>query len=958
MGMGRRYAHAIAGRAITSLKATYMRNRLALYIALILGSSVPLAAFAQASATAPHSTAAIAPMQLAKALENFSQEAGLQIVYGSDIPDNIRSPGAQAGVTPEQQLRQLLAGTGLSYRFVTPNTVTIVPGNVATNAGNPASAAVPTAGSAGADTTGGSATSNEDKSAKDLARVVVTARSGVDVRTRAQTSYSITTIDEDRLRMQAPTSVADAVKSVPGFWVEDSGGEASGNIRARGIPVDGFGSVNLLEDGIPVQHDPALGYLNADQAFRLDETIDRVEVVRGGPSSIFYSNAPAGAINFIPRQVDDTPDGLVKYTAGNYGLGRLDFWYGTPLGDGWKFSTGGFFRVDHNIRNPGFNGDNGGQLRATLSKQFENGDFSLDVKRLDDRVYFDLGIPMYRDPSGDLVSVPGFNGNYGTVAGPETEHMQLQQGNGSYYNFDNSLGTDVHRTQVTLKFDYNLWDDWKLAESLRYSDTDTVRNGVYPNSIETASAFLASAQAHIKQYYPNAAGAELQYVGSGALFNNANQNGNGLVILGGLRGITMPVNELTSDTRLLRKFRFGDQTHDVTLGYYHAYFNQSFDRYSSTVLLDTANNAKLLNLVAVNAAGQAIGSLTDGGIYNNGYEWAHAHGTSNTDAFYLSDEWQVTDKLRIDGGARWERVNTTGWTELPATVNLGTPWSAAILTGSGQYADYDHSFNKLGWTLGANYQFTDHQGVFARYTSTFRLPNLSSYITTPTATPITQTMVLPEVGYKFANRFIETYETFFYTRYNNVGFSNYVFNPTSGASTAQTGYADTETYGLELEGTIYPSKFFDLQYSATLQDPRYKGLRYTTLQAGAPVLLDYNDDQLIRVPRKSFRLVPGVNLLDNKLRLQMAWEYEGKRYSDTANSVVLPQYDTLSFSARYQATPNLSFFVYADNITNSLGLTEGNPRSGELKSSDAGASVFIARPLLGRSFRASVMYRF
>jgi outer membrane receptor protein involved in Fe transport len=702
-----------------------MRHRLALSIALVLGTGLPLAAYAQA---ATH-TSAIAPKPLARALDDFSREAGLQVVYGSEVADSLRSPGAEAGLTPEQQLRQLLAGTGLTYRYVTPNTVTIVPGNVAANAGNPASAAVATAGNAGADAINPAA-SAPDKTTKNLDRVVVTARSGVDLRTRAQTSYSITTIDEDRLRMQAPTSVTEAVKSVPGFWVEASGGEASGNIRARGIPVDGFGSVTLLEDGVPVQHDPALGYLNADQAFRLDETIERVEVVRGGPSSIFYSNAPAGAINFIPRQVDDMAEGLVKYTAGNYGLGRLDFWYGTPLADGWKLSTGGFFRIDHNVRNPGFNGDNGGQLRATLAKQFEQGDFSLDIKRLDDRVYLDLGLPMYRNPSGDLVAVPGFNGNHGTVAGPETEHVQLQQGNGGYHNFDNRRGTDVQRTQLTVKFDYQLGDGWKLAENLRYSDTDTQRNGVFPNAVETPAALYASAQARLKKYEPGAAGMQLQYVDSGAVFG-PNQNGNGLVLLGGLRGVTMPVTEATGDTRLLRKFQFGDQTHDVTLGYYHAYFKQSFDRYSSVVLLDAEQNAKLLNLVAIDAAGQPLGLLSNDGIYNNGYEWAHAHGTSKTDAFYLSDEWQINDKLRIDGGARWERVNTTGWTEGSATVNLGTPWSSGILTGSGQYASYDHDFNKLGWTLGANYQFSDHQGVFARYTSTFRLPNLSSYITTP-----------------------------------------------------------------------------------------------------------------------------------------------------------------------------------------------------------------------------------
>jgi outer membrane receptor protein involved in Fe transport len=63
-------------------------------------------------------------------------------------------------------------------------------------------------------------------------------------------------------------------------------------------------------------------------------------------------------------------------------------------------------------------------------------------------------------------------------------------------------------------------------------------------------------------------------------------------------------------------------------------------------------------------------------------------------------------------------------------------------------------------------------------------------------------------------------------------------------------------------------------------------------------------------------------------------------------------------SARYDATPELSLYFYADNIFNSLGLTEGNPRAGELASSDVGANTFIARPLLGRSFRAAVMYRF
>ena len=809
-----------------------------------------------------------------------------------------------------------------------------------------------------ATTTPNSATASGSAKPKDLDSVVVTARSGVDTRTKAETSYSVTTIEEDRLRMQAPTSVTEAVKSVPGFWVEASGGEASGNIRARGIPVDGYGSVNLLEDGVPVQHDPALGYLNADQAFRLDETIERIEVVRGGPSSVFYSNAPAGAINFIPRQVDGEAEGLVKYTTGNYDLNRLDFWYGTPLGSDWKLATGGFYRIDDGIRRPGFHANDGGQLRATLSRDLDGGQLSFDVKHLDDKVALYLGIPMYTNANGDIRAVPGINGNYGTLAGPDTEHVTLTQGDGSGYDFDNSEGTHVTRTQYTMKFDHELGADWKFAEDLRYSNTKTLRNGVFPNAVEGTDTLFAQAQPALANF-PGTTGYQLQYVNTpGKVFDNANQNGNGLVIVGGLRSVTMPVDEITSNTRLLRKFDLGGQTHDVTLGYYYAHFNQDFDRFSSSVLLDAANNASLLDLVAVDASGNPVGTLTDNGIYSNGYEWAHASGTSATHAFYLSDEWQVTDKLRIDGGARWEKVNTKGWTELSQTVNLGTPSTANVLTGSGQTASYDHSFDKLGWTLGANYQFSERQGVFARYTSTFRLPNLSSYITSPNATPIIQTMDLGEAGYKYSDRYMDLYATAFYTKYNNVGFSNYVFDINTGASTAQTGYADTRTTGLELEGTFYPSPLFDVQYTATLQKPEYKGLRYTANVAGAPVLIDYNDNQLIRVPKVSYRVVPGFNLLDGKLRLQMSYEHEGKRYVDTANSVVLPSYYTIGASVRYQATPKLSIFLHADNLNNSLGLTEGNPRAGELNSSDAGASVFLARPLLGRSFRGSVMYRF
>ncbi|MCD7097871.1 TonB-dependent receptor [Stenotrophomonas sp. MMGLT7] len=809
--------------------------------------------------------------------------------------------------------------------------------------------------------------------AKDLDAVIVTGRSGVDSRTKAETSYSVTNIEEEALRLQAPTSVTEAVKSVPGFWVESTGGEASGNVRARGIPIDGFGSVTLLEDGVPVVHDPALGYLNGDQAFRLDETIERVEVVRGGPSSVFYSNAPAGAINFIPRQVGDEPSGIFKYTVGDYGLNRVDVYYGAPLGNGWKLGMGGFYRVDDGIRDPGYRANDGGQFRFNLAREFDGGRISFDAKHMDDRVMLYLGIPMHRNGSGDIVGVPGFDAHYGTVAGPETRYLRMKTGDGSLYDFDNADGTHVKRDQGTIKLDLDLGADWKLAQALRFSKTDTTRNGVFPNALSPAATFLEQQQSLLAGV-PGATGLQLRYITSPSqVFDPASQNGTGLMIMGGLRGLTMPVREFGSDTRLMRKFQFGGQSHDVTLGYYYATVSEDFDRYSSTVLLDAQDQARLLDLVAVDAAGNVLRTFSDNGVWRYGYEWENASGQSTTQAFYLSDEWQVSDALRLDAGLRHEKIDSDGWAEVRQTVDLGTLATSSVLTGSGRYVRYDQSSSKTGWTVGANYQFDDRQGVFARWSSAFRLPSLGSYLTRNSNCPlatleacgaanggnaITQTMDLGEVGYKFNGPLFNVYATAFYTKFDNVPFSNYVYDPDTGVSVNQQGYAGTRTWGLELEAGWYPTHWFDAQLTATWQDPRYKGLKYSELVDGAPVLRDYVDNQLIRVPRLSTRLVPGVNLLEQKLRLQLSWEWEGKRYVDTANSVQLPSYDVLNFSARYEVSDRLSLYGYIDNVTNSLGLTEGNPRAGELQNADVGASSFIARPLLGRAYRLALMYRF
>ena len=789
-----------------------------------------------------------------------------------------------------------------------------------------------------------------------LNEIIVTGRAGALNRTKLQTSYSVTSIGYNALSLQEPTSVTETLKSVPGFWVEASGGEASGNVRARGVPVDGFGSIQLLEDGIPVQHDPALGYLNADQAFRFDETIQSIEVVRGGPSSVFYSNAPAGAVNYIPRAVGDRTEGIIKLGLGNDNFNREDFWLGAPVGDGWKLSTGGFYRTGAGARNPGYTGNHGGQIRASLGKSWERTSLNIDYKQLNDNVVFYTDMPMTYNTKGKIVAVPGYNGNYGAIAGPETERMNMIQGDSSLYHYDNTVGTSVNRSQVTIKFQTELSNDWVLKNSLRYSNMQTQRNGVYALNLLTADSFY-KAQSSLLSQAPGAAKLGFQYATTGTAFNNANQNGNGLVIQGGLRGITMPQTEVDNDLHLSHVFYTGSSKHDFNLGYYYAHFNQNFSRYSSKVYLDVQNHSRLLNIVGLDGSGNVVHTFSNNGVSQYGYEWADANGEQTTNALYVSDEWQVTPALRIDGGVRWEYAQTDGVVEQSKTVNLGTYSTSQITWGNGEWLGYDHHFDYTTWTLGADYQLSDNMGLFGRYTSAARIPGFGTYYTNVASTAVTQTMQLGEVGFKYARRLFSFYGTGFFTRYNNVGFTNEV--STLNGFTQVNAFANTNTYGLELEGSLFPVEWFDLSAIATLQHGEYEGLKAEAVSGGILTQsYNYDGNRLIRVPEVSVRAVPGFNLFRNCLRLQSAIEYEGKRYTDVANSQILPAYTKVDIDASVKVTKEITVFGVIDNLTNSLGLTEGNPRAGEIQSNEANQFYFLARPLLGRSYKISIRYKF
>ena len=794
----------------------------------------------------------------------------------------------------------------------------------------------------------------------DIETVVVTGRAGVEEVRKVEVSYAITTIGAESLRMDAPLGVADALASVPGFWVESSGGEASANIRARGIPEEGFSTVGMLEDGLPIQHDPGLGWLNADQSFRMDDTVDRIEVVRGGPASMFSSNAPGGVVNFITRKPGEVAGGDIKLESSDYGLMRVDGWYNLPVGD-WRLGFGGFYREDDGVRDPGYTANKGGQARFAVSRSWAGGSMDFNVKRIDDSVIFYTGLPLTRDSDGDIVGVPGIDELNGTLSGPETRRVALRNANGTF-PLDIDRGTDVELTQYTLKFEFELPGDWRISNGTRYRESDISRIGLFPNTPVTGQSRLDLMRAAALNAVPGATDVQLRYVTSpNQVFDTVAQNGNGLISDGSLRQVRVPLEELLNDFRLMGDVEIAGQRHDLAVGLYLAKADEAFERYSANSLIDVRDQARLLNVVAVDAAGNALATITENGISRYGSEFANGEGDSFTQALYLSDEWHLNDQWRIDLGGRYEKVEVDGRVEKSAERDLGMFGVAddKVLTGTGVFDRFDTDYDDFGWTAGVNWQFTENAGVFARYTSTFRLPSVGDYIANATATPVIRTMDFIEAGFKYASERYSLYATAFQTNYDKFRFGDRRYNTLTGNYDDVTAFTDTETLGLEIEGTVNATEWLEVGYSATYQEAEFGRFVQAVLvnNTPPPQVFDFTGNQLLRVPKYSYRVTPAFKL-NEAVRFEIDYQYFDKRYSDAANLTVLPAYDVLSANLRWSPIEKLTLYVRGENLLNEVGLTEGNPRAGSFVSGEAGSPFFVGRPIYGRNFRFSAMWDF
>jgi outer membrane receptor protein involved in Fe transport len=783
----------------------------------------------------------------------------------------------------------------------------------------------------------------------DLNKVIVTGR-GKD-RAKFTSSYSISTFSEQELSKRDPMSVAALITTVPGLFAESSGGEVGNNVYSRGLPNDNYRYLPLLEDGLPVFEEGAGAFTNADAFFRFDATTRNVQVVRGGTASILANNAPGGSVNVITKKGTETLQGQVKFEVGDYDHLRTDFNISGPISDKVLFQIGGFQRANNGLRDPGFNGNKGGQFRGGLTFKLDDGELYLGLKSLNDRNIFYTAMPMASPSEG----LPGLSAQSGTLVSSAFSNVIVPDGQGVFntpYNIKNGVHTNVNA--FTALFDKDLSDTVSIHNKFRRTTGTIDFNGLFSNGVTDAQAFLDSALAQLKAANPATTSAAFRIVGGNGQNFGAAQMPNGLAVTQGLWNTLVDVDNVINDFSIKKTLSTGLGTHDLVFGVYYSKFNQQQSWNWSDVLTQATDRPPLLDVVGLDANGNVTISRTTHGLLNLHTNLQHFTDHVRNLDYYFTDFWQVTKPLSIDGGIRYHTVKKDGLIAQTTTKNLGDSTTIAddsVAVFSGGFTPYSFETKQLAASIGANYEVNDSVAVFARAGKSFRVtPEFAQWFNC--CTPIEKNIRMFELGLKYATKEFSTFLTLYYNDFPNLSFNT--TTTVNGQQVTQSASASAKSTGLEAEFVWRPTSLFDLAVSGVYQDLKYSAFAGNNPD-GTP--FSYSGNQIVRQPKLQASIRPSLHFgSGNAYSVYADYRYTGKRYADVANSIVLPGYGELDLGLSADLNAKTRFMLLATNVMNKVGVTEGNPRSGIIQGVQQ--TAFEGRPIFGRHIRASIEYKF
>ena len=924
---------------------------------------------------------------LSQALTDFSQASAQQIIYSESVVRGRTTAGLHGSYTVADAIHALLTGTDLKVDVNSAGVLMIRAKNAeSTHTAAPAPVAVDpplqrtSYQAATADTpTAPSATDQSAAAptgADELSTVVITGSTSK--RTLLDASVAVTSISSNDLAQKAPRNTADVLEMVPGIFVEGTAGPVSNNYSVRGLPGGGQQFIRLIEDGMPAIYTG----LNDDEVFQYDISIDHVEGLEGGSSGILTPNAAGASINFISRKLNfDQGGGLATVTGTTYGERRADAWFSVPIAPDLAFAISGYYDSNPGERDSSFRYDTW-HTKLQLEKRFDNGaTVMVTWKRWDEHDPYYADQP-YAYNNGKISSVPGLDTQFGNIIGPGFGNITVPDScvNECFRTFSAAEG--IHATGSLYRLDLNapINDQFSVFARARYTQTDWDFNGVFAGS-GTGNGGLASAVSYLtpggnspiqsllaagQLAFPTATQFGIRNVATGVVIPGANLaalnalNGNGLLEQTVLNQQLIKQRDWGSDFGVKWDLDQGSWKNSLTVGAMVYSTHQDNDQSGvATVTNDVANQSNIYDIVALNSAGALLGSLTNNGLVSYG-DWGAGISSYNLNStsVYANNEFTWNEKLHVDFGMRFEHEseyaasgNSTS-APIPAGIQGVVQTNPNAFNGTFNYTSGHET--PLNFTVGVNYTFLPNLSAYARYEHSYQTNGVNPY-------PIG--LILYEGGVTFADYGLVGTIRGFRTLFDNQAWGGGVdpANPNLNLGF----FANSTTNGVDLDATYRPEidvlHPFSLHAQATYQDSTFNSvstgdITINNQNVGAEADAFYNGKTPGRTPNIMYTFTPAYDLPDHRGQVYVRYMYIGRIYADNGDQVPLPGYGVLGVGAICNVTPNITLNVSVDNVTNALGLTEGNPRQGFTQEIVNG--YFYGRGIVGPTALVSLTYQF
>ena len=807
--------------------------------------------------------------------------------------------------------------------------------------------------------------------AEALQEVVVTATAQAVKKLDA--SYSIVSASQADIAMANPASTAEIYKLSPGVWPEASGGQTGVNIDVAGFPLGGGDSpyFTTMVQGTPVYGSPNLSFMDNSSMFRMDDTVERVEIVQGGTSALFGPGQPGATANFILRTGSAKPTGSLGVTYGFEGNGgslyRVDAFESGKLTEGWYGSIGGFYRKGDGVRDPQYPSDIGGQLTATLKHDLDNGSVMFWARTTHDKNQWVADLP-YTVVNGSIHTYPGFDQLNSTWNSRQLQNVSIPDpGCNCLRNDDISDGRGADLSYFGSELKAAFGNGWSISNNFifdgGYLNTHAMINNGNPTTLGAYVSGLTSAST-----WPTALiGAPIQAVYPNGLAADPNQ---GVI----LQQVWLVQKKLTSaiDEFRLNKELFSGNT--LTLGVYAAHYTMN-DNWSlgSNILTTNVPNAAPIILSAT-AGGNIYQVTSPQGITTNGGYNILQNGRATNVAAYLSDSWKI-DRWLFDAGARLEHINLTQETSNYHKVQMGSQfdlWDNAVHLSDGTFSHGSRTNTRPTFSAGANYEFSDNMSAYVRVNNGVLLRifddvrcNISGTPPKngcPNVVPL-QTVQNYEFGFKIQNLWTYIDASVYHKEFQGISYTpkDIGGSPIGPATT----YASTSTGG-RLVGSVNPFATsdnkplaaFKITVNGIYENAHYKDhegcVVYNDIN-NQPVCGAINGNQLARLPKYQYRITPDDTQVFSwgTLTEQLTYEYIGKRFQDESNLTPLPSYWDLGAGIDARVGESWEFRLLGSNLTNEIGLTEGNARFG---GNTVQNNVGMGRSIVGREVNLTAKY--